>query len=85
MAPDFQSRQEAFQAGLKQALGAPMLVLFAGIRERMDGADVPLPFRGTAIAMITASGCTETQRPMRNGWSTWASSCCTATMMPSMN
>ena len=31
MAPDFQSRQEAFQAGLKQALGAPMLVLFAGM------------------------------------------------------
>ena len=31
MAPDFQSRREAFQAGLKQALGAPMLVLFAGM------------------------------------------------------
>lgn len=30
------------------------LVLFAGIRERLDGADVPAPFRGTAIAMITA-------------------------------
>lgn len=30
------------------------LVLFAGIRERLDGADVPVPFRGTAIAMITA-------------------------------
>jgi electron transport complex protein RnfA len=29
-------------------------VLFAGIRERLDGADVPAPFRGTAIAMITA-------------------------------
>jgi predicted branched-subunit amino acid permease len=27
----FQSRQAAFQAGLKQALGAPMLVLFAGM------------------------------------------------------
>ena len=24
-----------------------------------------------AIARITASGCTETQRPIRNGWSTW--------------
>lgn len=30
------------------------LVLFAGIRERLEGADVPVPFRGTAIAMITA-------------------------------
>ena len=30
------------------------LVLFAGIRERLDGADVPAPFKGTAIAMITA-------------------------------
>lgn len=31
-----------------------VLVLFAGIRERLDGADVPAPFKGTAIAMITA-------------------------------
>ncbi len=31
-----------------------VLVLFAGLRERLDGADVPAPFRGTAIAMITA-------------------------------
>jgi electron transport complex protein RnfA len=30
------------------------LVLFAGIRERLDGADIPQPFRGTAIAMVTA-------------------------------
>jgi len=29
-------------------------VLFAGIRERLDGADVPIAFKGTAIAMITA-------------------------------
>ena len=28
--------------------------LFAGIRERLDGADVPAPFRGTAIAFVTA-------------------------------
>ncbi|MDP3037592.1 MAG: Rnf-Nqr domain containing protein, partial [Rhodocyclaceae bacterium] len=25
-----------------------------GIRERLEGADVPVHFRGTAIAMITA-------------------------------
>lgn len=31
-----------------------VLVLFAGLRERLDGADVPAPFKGTAIAMITA-------------------------------
>ena len=37
------------------ALGfALALVLFAGIRERLDGADVPVAFRGTAIAMVTA-------------------------------
>ena len=30
------------------------LVLFASIRERLDGADIPAPFRGNAIAMITA-------------------------------
>ena len=30
------------------------LILFAGIRERLEGADIPVPFRGTAIAMITA-------------------------------
>jgi electron transport complex protein RnfA len=30
------------------------LILFAGIRERLDGADIPLAFRGTAIAMVTA-------------------------------
>ena len=30
------------------------LILFAGIRERVDGADVPLYFRGVAIAMVTA-------------------------------
>ncbi|MFA9440660.1 electron transport complex subunit RsxA [Uliginosibacterium sp. sgz301328] len=30
------------------------LILFAGIRERLEGADVPAPFRGTAIAMVTA-------------------------------
>ena len=29
------------------------LILFAGIRERIEGADVPLHFRGTAIGFIT--------------------------------
>ncbi len=31
-----------------------VLVLFAGLRERLDGAEIPAPFRGTAIALITA-------------------------------
>jgi electron transport complex protein RnfA len=31
-----------------------VLILFAGMRERIDGADVPTIFRGTSIAMITA-------------------------------
>ncbi|MDH4049445.1 MAG: electron transport complex subunit RsxA [Gammaproteobacteria bacterium] len=33
---------------------ALVLVLFAAMRERLDAADVPLPFRGTAIALMTA-------------------------------
>ncbi len=33
---------------------ALVLSLFAAIRERLEAADVPLPFRGTAIALITA-------------------------------
>jgi electron transport complex protein RnfA len=33
---------------------ALVLVMFASIRERLDAADVPAPFRGTAIALMTA-------------------------------
>ena len=33
---------------------ALVLVMFASIRERLDAADVPAPFRGTAIALLTA-------------------------------
>jgi electron transport complex protein RnfA len=33
---------------------ALVLVLFAAIRERLQAADVPRPFRGTAIALLTA-------------------------------
>ena len=29
------------------------LILFAGIRERIEGADVPTYFKGTAIALVT--------------------------------
>src|SRR5690554_2802943 len=41
--------------GFGAALGFSMvLVLFAGLRERIAIADVPVPFRGAAIGMITA-------------------------------
>ncbi len=30
------------------------MILFSGLRERIDLCDTPLPFRGTAIALITA-------------------------------
>lgn len=33
---------------------AVVLVLFAALRERLEVADVPMPFRGTAIALVTA-------------------------------
>jgi electron transport complex protein RnfA len=33
---------------------ALVLIMFAAIRERLDAADVPAPFRGTAIALMTA-------------------------------
>ncbi|WP_018719296.1 electron transport complex subunit RsxA [Arhodomonas aquaeolei] len=41
--------------GFGAAMGFSLvLVLFAGLRERLDGADVPAPFRGGAIALVTA-------------------------------
>jgi electron transport complex protein RnfA len=33
---------------------ALVLVLFAAIRERLEAADIPAPFRGAAIALMTA-------------------------------
>ena len=37
------------------SVGFPLiLILFAGLRERLDGADVPTYFRGTAIGFVTA-------------------------------
>lgn len=41
--------------GMGGAIGFSLvLVLFAAMRERLEAADVPLAFRGTAIAMVTA-------------------------------
>jgi electron transport complex protein RnfA len=46
---------ESLFFGFGAAAGfALVLVAFAAIRERLDAADVPLAFRGTAIALITA-------------------------------
>ncbi len=42
--------------GLGGALGFSLvLILFASMRERLDAADVPGPFKGSAIAMVTAA------------------------------
>lgn len=46
---------EALLFGFGSAAGFSLaLILFAAMRERIDGADVPLHFRGTPIALITA-------------------------------
>jgi electron transport complex protein RnfA len=42
--------------GLGGAAGFSMvLIMFASLRERLEAADVPTPFKGSAIAMITAA------------------------------
>jgi electron transport complex protein RnfA len=46
---------ESLFFGAGGAIGFTLvLVLFAGIRERLDTCDVPAPFKGTSIGMITA-------------------------------
>ncbi|QLB13255.1 electron transport complex subunit RsxA [Bisgaardia hudsonensis] len=41
--------------GFGASLGfALVLVLFASLRERLEAADVPMPFRGASIGLITA-------------------------------
>jgi len=46
---------EALLIGFGGAVGFSMvLILFAGLRERLESAEVPAPFRGSAIAMVTA-------------------------------
>ena len=41
--------------GFGAAVGFSLvLILFAAMRERIDAADIPLPFRGSAIGLITA-------------------------------
>lgn len=45
---------EALLFGAGSSIGFSLaLILFAGIRERIEGADVPTYFKGTAIALVT--------------------------------
>jgi electron transport complex protein RnfA len=47
---------EAALFGLGGAAGFSMvLIMFASLRERLEAADVPTPFKGSAIAMVTAA------------------------------
>lgn len=53
------SQNNGFIASLVFGAGSSIgfslaLLLFAGIRERVEAADVPMYFRGVAIAMVTA-------------------------------
>lgn len=46
---------ESLLFGLGGSIGFSLvLILFASMRERLDAADVPAPFKGSAIAMVTA-------------------------------
>ena len=46
---------QALAYGLGAGLGFSLvMVLFAMLRERLDRADIPAPFRGPAIALVTA-------------------------------
>lgn len=46
---------ESVLYGFGAAVGfSVVLILFASMRERLAAADIPAPFRGSAIAMITA-------------------------------
>jgi Na+-translocating ferredoxin:NAD+ oxidoreductase subunit A len=46
---------ESLFFGMGGAIGFTLvLVLFAAMRERLEAADVPAPFKGTSIAMISA-------------------------------
>jgi len=46
---------ESLVYGFGAAIGfALVLSLFAAMRERLEGAAIPAPFRGSAIAMVTA-------------------------------
>lgn len=51
-----QSFLQALAYGLGGGLGFSLvMIMFAGLRERLDTADVPIAFRGAAIALVTAA------------------------------
>ena len=46
---------ESFAYSLGAALGfASLLIAFAALRQRLDTSDIPAPFRGTAIHLVSA-------------------------------
>lgn len=50
------SALESAAYGFGGAAGFSMvLIIFASLRERLEAADVPAPFKGSAIAMVTAA------------------------------
>jgi len=55
-AQETDSLPEALAYGLGGGIGFSLvIVLFAGLRERSDIADVPAPFQGASIALVTAA------------------------------
>jgi electron transport complex protein RnfA len=47
---------QALAYGLGGGLGFSLVIsLFAGLRERVEAADVPQPFQGSAVSLITAA------------------------------
>jgi electron transport complex protein RnfA len=53
------SQSDSFIQALAYGIGAGLgfclvMILFAGLRERLAVADVPVPFKGAAIALVTA-------------------------------
>ncbi len=50
------SLAESLVFGFGSAVGFSLiLILFGALRERLEGADIPAPFQGTAIALVTAA------------------------------
>ena len=50
-----ESFMEALFTGFGTAIGfAVVLIIFASLREKLEYADVPVPFKGAGIAMVTA-------------------------------
>lgn len=53
------SQSKSFLQALAYGIGAGLgfclvMILFAGLRERLEVGDVPTPFKGAAIALVTA-------------------------------